>query len=98
VAVLAAKPADFPEQNFPVPVILFSWLDPAVSSRETRIVFDDSPWAVAARAVETVKKGDPASGIPSAVHVLSERTGDGKTFRRLRDAARMSLPGQTVIR
>jgi hypothetical protein len=98
VAVLAAKPADFLEQNFPVPVILFSWLDPAASSRETKVIFDDSPWAMAVKAVKTVKNGDAAPGIPSAVHVFPKRTGSGETLRRLREAVRMSLPEQAVFR
>jgi hypothetical protein len=91
VAVLAAKPADFFEQNLPVPVILFSWLDPAVSSRETKVIFDDSPWAMAERAVKMAGNGDSALSIPSAAHVFPERTGGGETLRRLREAARATL-------
>jgi hypothetical protein len=92
VVVLAAKPADFLEQQVFVPVILFSWLDPALSSRETKVVFDDSPWAMAVRAVKMVKNGDSAFSIPSAVHIPTEKTGDGETIRRLKKAARASLP------
>ncbi|MDR1617693.1 MAG: hypothetical protein LBS06_01440 [Treponema sp.] len=92
VAVLAAKPADFLEQNLSVPVILFSWLDPAASSRETKVIFDDSPWAMAVRAVKMVKNGDSALRIPSAVHVFPKRIGGGETLRRLREAVRASLP------
>ena len=93
VAVLAAKPADFLEQQLPVPVILFSWLDPALSSRETKVIFDDSPWAMAAGLVKMVKNGDSAFSVPSAVHIPPERAGGGETLRRLKKAARSSLPG-----
>jgi hypothetical protein len=94
VAVLAAKPADFLEQRFPVPVILFSWLDPALHSRETKVVFDDSPWAMAVQAVKMVKAGGSAFSIPSAVHISPERTGRGEIFRRLKEAVRAPLPEQ----
>jgi hypothetical protein len=92
VAVLAAKPSDFLEQQVPVPVILFSWLDPALSSRETKVIFDDSPWAMAARAVKMAEKKGGSFSIPSAVHIPPERTGDRETIRRLKGAARASLP------
>jgi hypothetical protein len=94
VVVLAARPADFLEQRFPVPVILFSWLDPALHSRETKVVFDDSPWAMTVRAVKMVNAGSSASSLPSVVHIPPEKNGGGEMFRRLKEAARASLPGQ----
>jgi hypothetical protein len=92
LAVLAAKPADFLERQFPVPVILFSWLDPALSPREIKVVFDDSPWAMAVRVVRMAKTGEFSFRIPSAVHVSPERTGGGEPLRQLKSAARAPLP------
>jgi hypothetical protein len=92
VAVLAAKPGNFLEQNLPVPAILFSWLDPALSPREMKVVFDDSPWAMAVRAVKMAKTEERVLRIPSAVRIPPDRIADGETLRRLKEAIRAPFP------
>jgi hypothetical protein len=91
-AVLAAKPSNFLEQNLPVPAILFSWLDPALSPREIKVVFDDSPWAMAVPVAKMAKTGDRVLSIPSAVHIPPDRIAGGDTLRRLKEAVQAVFP------
>ena len=49
--VMAGNAAAFLEQNLSVPVILFSWASPAYIPRTVKLIFDDSPWGLAAGAL-----------------------------------------------
>ncbi|MCL2374269.1 MAG: hypothetical protein FWC65_03395 [Treponema sp.] len=86
--VVVAGPAlRFLERNLSIPVILFSWIDPSITPRSVRMVFDDSPLALAAAAVRALS---PEAGdliIPSRPAVLSDRIGDRAEIRRLRRLA-----------
>jgi hypothetical protein len=54
----------FFEKGPKIPIILFSWIDPDLTSRETRVIFDDSPWAQAVEAVKMTVQGSSGS-LPS---------------------------------
>jgi len=80
--VLAGPAAEFLEQNLHIPVILFSWLDPARTPRTVKIVFNDSPLAQAVGALRAF----PAGGeiiVPSRVTVISDRIEERDDVRKL---------------
>jgi hypothetical protein len=90
VAVIAGPAADFLDKNR-VPVILFTWLGPFLTSRETVVIFDDSPWAQAVSAVKMVKENQKTGGIPSNIMVFSAKIADNRVLRGLKKAARAGL-------
>jgi hypothetical protein len=62
------------------PVIHFSWNEPARTSRDVKVIFDDSPWALAVQAVQAMTGEGALSGegepLPALVSVLSRRIPD----------------------
>ncbi|MDR2211028.1 MAG: hypothetical protein LBO65_06115 [Spirochaetaceae bacterium] len=51
------------------PLVLFTWLDPALVPRQGMLIFDDSPWAQLGPALELLKKGENGA-VPSQMVVL----------------------------
>ena len=56
-----------------IPALLFSWLDPALSPRKVKVVFDDSPWAQARWAARRLAQGSAEGSPPSEAAVLLDR-------------------------
>jgi hypothetical protein len=92
--VFARSSAEILEKNPQVPLILFTWLDPALCPGETLLVFDDSPWALAVPAVKTARGMDtggenrPETEIPSKVLIFSGKITDKDILRKVKKAAR----------
>jgi hypothetical protein len=61
------------EQGVTAPVLLFSWIDPAATPRNVKVVFDDSPWALALGAVKAAERGEREASLPSDIVILEER-------------------------
>jgi hypothetical protein len=81
-AVLTGPATRFFAENRGAPVLLFSWLDPALTPLEVTVVFDDSPWALAAAAVKAAEGGGGERGfLPS--RSLIPRGRAGKDARRI---------------
>jgi hypothetical protein len=93
--IIATGPAaGFMEQDLEIPVILFSWTDPAITPRTVKIVFDDSPWVLAAEVfkffsfsgsekVRLLSNSDEIL-IPSKPLLIRGRLGEKAVFRKLR--------------
>jgi hypothetical protein len=79
------------EKNLKIPVILFTWLDPALTAREVFAIFDDSPWALAVPAVKMLVKEQIEGKISSKLLFFSARIADNGVFRQLKDSADKSL-------
>jgi hypothetical protein len=90
--ILTGPAAEYLEKNLKIPVILFSWLDPALTSRETVMIFDDSPWALAVPAVKLAVRGDAGVNIPSETVFPRGRIADKKLLRSVKKAARYAAP------
>jgi hypothetical protein len=90
VAVIALTSAggEFMEKNPQIPIILFTWLDPAFTAREVVIQFDDSAWALAVPAVRMAEKGDSEGKIPSKPLILPHRIPDKNILRQLEKSAK----------
>jgi hypothetical protein len=73
--LLTAPASRFFAENRGVPVLLFSWLDPALTPGEVKVVFDDSPWALAVKAVKAAEQGAGEGLLPSRPLVPRGRGG-----------------------
>jgi hypothetical protein len=86
--VMTGTPPSFLEGGVKIPVILFSWMDPAVSSGDVKIVFDDSPWALAAETVKSLGQGGEGRVIPSKISVLGRKIQDRALAKEIRNLIR----------
>jgi hypothetical protein len=91
-AILTGPATEYLEKNPKIPAILFSWLDPALTSRETVMIFDDSPWALAVPAVKLAVRGGERANIPSETVFPRGRIADKELARRVKKAARHAVP------
>ncbi|MDR0524959.1 MAG: hypothetical protein LBG90_03710 [Spirochaetaceae bacterium] len=72
-AVVGGRAEAFFEQNLGAPVVLFSWVDPALTGDSVKVLFDDSPWALVSRVVQLIPGKERMQSIPSDVVVLGRR-------------------------
>jgi hypothetical protein len=69
-AVIAGPVGDFFAQRPDTPVILFSWADPDFTPRSVKVIFDDSPYALAFREPKLFS----SAGVEGAILVSSVPT------------------------
>jgi hypothetical protein len=86
--VLTGVGGDFLEKNPRIPVILFTWLDPALTAWEVVVQFDDSAWALAVPAVRMALKGEDRGKIPSKPLIFPKRITDKNILRLLEKSAK----------
>ncbi|MDR2482068.1 MAG: hypothetical protein LBD08_00370 [Treponema sp.] len=73
-AVIAGNAGEsFWKDERDIPALLFSWLDPALSPRKVKVVFDDSPWAQARQAARRLAGGGIEEPLPSEAAVIPGR-------------------------
>jgi hypothetical protein len=82
--VMTGSAVAFLERNEKIPIILFSWVDPSITSTEIKLIFDDSSWALAVRAVEMVSRGQDPGPIPSEIVVLDRRISSEGVLQNLK--------------
>ncbi|MDR0635957.1 MAG: hypothetical protein LBF87_02640 [Treponema sp.] len=81
--VMSGQATAFLEQNLNIPVILFSWVDPVLTSQAVTVIFDDSPWALLIKVARAMgKEGAP---LPSEMVFPAERMADRKVLEQVRD-------------
>ena len=80
--VTAGPAAKYVERNLKIPLIVFSWVDPSLTPRSVKLVFDDSPIALAAKVL---KSSEPAEEIyvSSEPVLLFDRLEEKKDFRMI---------------
>jgi hypothetical protein len=85
--VVMGSPADNSLENRgDLPVILFSWIDPGLTSRAVKLIFDDSPWALAFESAKALQRQGPIPPAVSEVSALWGRIGDADLRRELTGA------------
>jgi hypothetical protein len=82
--VVAGPASDFLDRGLSIPVILFSWIDPVLTPQAVHIVFNDSPMALAPRALRAFSPPGHEILVPSQSMTLSGRIEERGDFRRLR--------------
>jgi hypothetical protein len=91
--VVMASPAEnFLENGEDVPVILFSWLDPGLTPRSVKLIFDDSPWALAFESARALQQGGELPRAASEVLPLWNRIGDAGLRRDLKGILKSGAP------
>ena len=85
---LTGAGAEYLERKAAVPIILFSWLDPALLPREVAVQFDDSVWALAVPASRLALQRQAEGKIPSKPLTFSPKTADNSIFRMLEKSAK----------
>ena len=81
--VVAAGPASYYfEASYNIPTILFSWANPGLSPNIVKLIFNDSSWALAARALKTRLPAQGDMFLGSEPMVLKDRM-DRRTYRML---------------
>ena len=87
-AVLAGAASEFLEKNLRVPQILFSWMDPALTTMEVAVQFDDSVWALAVPAVRMAVRKQAEGHIPSQPLTFSKKVADNNVSRALKKSVK----------
>jgi len=80
--VLAGPATRFLDRNLKIPVILFSWIDPALTPQVVKLTFDDSPWILAEKALKSSLQGGEVF-VTSQATVISGRMEEKNDFRKL---------------
>jgi hypothetical protein len=80
--VVGTNAQTFLGANSAVPVILFSWLDPAFSPGNVKLVFDDSPWGVSTAAFRAALDGEES--VPSGVCLPFGRIGQWDMLKKIK--------------
>ena len=82
--VLAGIGADYLDRFTDVPVIFFTWIDPALIPIDVVLVFNDSPWVQTVPAVRMAAAGIKTGQIPSKPVFLQGKNIDKEVLRNLR--------------
>jgi hypothetical protein len=91
--VVMTSPVENPlENNRDIPVILFSWVDPGFTSRSVKLIFDDSPWALAFEAARALQQQGAIPPVASEVLALWDRIGDEELRRDLQALLKSGSP------
>jgi hypothetical protein len=91
--VVVTSPADNSLENKgDIPVILFSWIDPGLTSRAVKLIFDDSPWALAFEAAKALQRQGALPPAASGFVLPRDRIGDADLRRDLERALQSGVP------
>ena len=84
--VVAGPAVKFLEKNLKIPIILFSWADPSMTPRTVKLIFDDSPLAVAVKAMKASSSGEIL--ISSQPVLFPDRIEEKNEFQKLQTLTR----------
>ncbi|MDR3145615.1 MAG: hypothetical protein LBU21_05000 [Treponema sp.] len=92
--VLAGPSESYLNRDQGIPALLYSWLDPALSPSAVKVIGDDSPWALAYRALSVPAGVNPASyrTLPAAFSIPWGRVGDSRLRGKLKEALSSQIP------
>ena len=84
-AVIAGPVGEFFEQRPEIPVILFSWTDPDFTPRSVKVIFDDSPYALAFKELKLFSSSEAEGEIlvSSVPTVLKNRIEEKEVYKKL---------------
>jgi hypothetical protein len=91
--VVMTSPAESSmENNSSLPVILFSWIDPGFTARGVKIIFDDSPWALALESAKALQRPGALPPAASEALALWDRIEDPELRQDLKRVLKSSVP------
>ncbi|MDR2634013.1 MAG: hypothetical protein LBC51_10400 [Treponema sp.] len=88
--VMQGQATLFLERNLEIPVILFSWIDPDLTSKAVKLVVDDSPWAVAGKTIAMIP-GRKGEAVPADWVLPGQRIVDKEVLGRLKKVLLRSM-------
>jgi hypothetical protein len=91
-AVMSSPAENALENNGDLPIILFSWIDPGFTPRGVKLVFDDSPWALALESAKALRRQGDIPPAASKVLALWDRIGDPELRRDLKRVLSSNIP------
>jgi len=80
--VVSGPAARFVDLNLDIPMILFSWVDPSFTPSTVKLIFDDSPWALAVEALKLLPAGEIV--LPSSPSIFKDRIEGKDVFTKLK--------------
>jgi hypothetical protein len=80
------------ENNGDLQIILFSWIDPGFTARGIKLIFDESPWALALESAKALRRQGDIPPAASKVVALWDRIGDPDLRRDLKGALSSKIP------
>lgn len=87
--VLGGPATAYLERKDAIPALLYSWMDPALSSSNIKILSDDSPWALAFKTFSAAGgENDGYRTAPADFIVLGNRIEDPELRKKLKKAAK----------
>jgi hypothetical protein len=88
--VLAGPAADFLEQSLSVPLIVFSWIDPAFTPYSVKVTFDDSPWIILPKVINSLLNQEDIfeSSVPG---VIKKHIDNGRDFKKLNNLVKEKM-------
>jgi hypothetical protein len=90
--VVMTSPAANSLENSALPIILFSWIDPGFTARGVKVIFDDSPWALAFTATKALQRQGDLPPAASEILALWNRIEDADLRRELKRVLASGLP------
>jgi hypothetical protein len=94
--VLGGRGDDYFREGTDIPLILFTWADPAFIPRTALAVFDDSPWTQIRAGLEIVQKGEQEGSVPSAITVFLRTKEQKVEFGALNHLKTLKYSGETA--
>jgi hypothetical protein len=91
-AVMTSPAENSLENNGDLPIILFSWIDPGLTAQGVKLIFDDSPWALALESAEALRTQGEMPPQASKVAALWDRIGDADLRRDLKRVLTSDIP------
>jgi hypothetical protein len=88
--VLAGSGAEYIEKFSGVPVVFFTWIDPAVLPNDVVLVVDDSPWAQVREAVRMAAGGSADGSIQSNFLVINEKKIDAQALHKIKKQGKIN--------
>ena len=89
--VLTSPVVGYFEDNYSIPVVLFSWLDPSLTPLSVKVIFDDAPLTLLNQAYKSLPSNGEDVYASSKPIIFKERYDDKTIFRKIRDSLKWKL-------
>jgi hypothetical protein len=94
--VLGGRGDEYFREETAVPLVLFTWTDPALVPRTAAAVFDDSPWTQLRAGLEMLKKGEAEGRVPSEIRVFLRTKEQKEEYKALNRLKTLKYSGETA--
>ena len=89
--VVSGPASQFLEKNRDIPIILFSWIEPALTPFDVKVLFDDSPWTFIQKAIKSYPGKGGELLIPSETIVFRGKIAHLSDFLKVKSLLKGKL-------